>query len=528
MEKDLKTIPEISPAAAGVGGVKSNRWSFTRKNLDHLKGDSVRGGVVTVLSEGFRFVLQTGSMIVIARLLSPDEYGVYGEVLALTGIVLLFKDAGLSMATVQREEISHDELSTLFWINVGIGVLLAAVIAGAAPILVRYYHEPRLFWVTIASGLAFLISGLGMQHGALLQRTMRYTTMARISVYSLLVSSVVGIAMALTGFSYWSLVGMTLASTIVGTVASFLSIPWIPGMPKRGQGVRSMLHFGGTITLNNLIVYLAYNLVPNMLLGRFCVTASMTGAEAVGLYGRAYQLVNLPMQQLNNAIYKVAFPALSRIQNDNERVCRSFLKGYSVLLSINVPITVFTALFAEEIIGILLGAKWLHAAPVLRLLTPAILGFALVNPLGWFMMATGLAKRSLHIAYLVAPVVIIGVVAGLPFGLEGVATGFSAGVMALVIPIVIWALHGTGITQRDFWNTVKPPMLSGLVAGLCGLGLKYAIGASLPAIPALLVGVGIVFGVYAFILLIVMGQKDRYLDLVRQVMARKRGKPQEA
>jgi PST family polysaccharide transporter len=196
-------------------------------------------------------------------------------------------------------------------------------------------------------------------------------------------------------------------------------------------------------------------------------------------------------------------------------------------LSINVPITVFTALFAEEIIRIMLGEKWLHAAPVLKLLTPAILGFALVNPLGWFMMATGLAKRSLQIAYLVAPVVIIGVLAGAPFGLDGVATGFSAGVIALVVPIVIWALHGTAISLGDYWNTVKQPLFSGLVAGICGWGLKEAIGSRLHAIPALLVGGCVVFGVYAFVLLIIMGQKDRYMDLVKQVIARKRAKKQE-
>ena len=512
----------MSPAAAGVGSVKAHEWLFSRKNLDSLKGESVRGGVVTVLSEAFRFLLQTGSMIVIARLLTPEEYGVYGLVLALTGFVLLFKDVGLSMATVQRDEITHDEISTLFWINVGLGVLMSVIIAAAAPVLTWFYHDQRLFWVTIASGLAFLISGFGMQHGALLQRTMRYTTMARISVYSLLVSSVVGISMALLGCGYWSLVGMTLASTIVGTVASCWAIPWIPGRPKRGLGIRSMLHFGGTITLNNLVVYLAYNTVPNMLLGRVC------GPEAVGLFGRAYQLVNLPMQQLNNAIYRVAFPALSRIQNDSARLCRSFLAGYSILLSCNMPITVFTALFAEPIIRILLGVKWLLAAPVLLLLTPAILGFALVNPLGWFMMATGLAKRSLHIAYLVAPVVILGVVVGLPYGLTGVATGFSAAVVALVIPIIVWALHGTGITLRDFWNTVKQPLLSGLLAGICGMGLKHVMGEGWRPIPALLVGAGVVFGVYAFMLLVVMGQKDHYLDLVKQVMARKRAKQQEA
>lgn len=518
VSENTNTMTDSVAAAAAADKHRSRHWTFSRDQLDQLKGESVRGGLVTVVSEGLRFVLQTGSMMVIARLLTPDDFGVQGMVLALTGFVMLFRDAGLTMATVQRDEITHEEVSTLFWINAVIGIVLAAVVAASAPMLVRFYHEPRLFWVTIFSALAFAISGLGMQHGALLQRSMRYVTMARIGVYSLLGSVVVAVLMAAYGFGYWSLVAMALVGSIIGAAGAFIAVPWVPGWPKRGQGVRSMLHFGGTITFNNLIVYLAYNTVPNMLLGR------AFGTEALGIFGRAYQLVNLPMQQLNNAIYRVAFPALSRIQNDNARVRRSFLAGYSVLLSFNVPITIFTALFAEPVIEIMLGQQWLHATPVLQLLTPAILGFALVNPLGWFMMATGLAGRSLRIAYLVAPVVILGVYLGLPYKLNGVALGFSLAVLALVVPIVVWALHGTGITLRDYWNTVKHSMLSGVVAGAVGWAVERACGATLSAIPEMLVGGCVVFGVYAFVLLFIMGQKSLYLDLVKQVRAKRRTK----
>jgi PST family polysaccharide transporter len=232
-------------------------------------------------------------------------------------------------------------------------------------------------------------------------------------------------------------------------------------------------------------------------------------------------VVNQPVQQLNSAIFNVAFPALSRIQHDAARLCRSFLKGYSIQLSINVPITICTALFAGEIIRVLLGRQWLEASPALVLLAPAMLGFSLINPLGWFMMATGRAARSLRIAYLVTPTVILGILLGVPYGFKGVAVGFSTAVVALVFPIVIWALHGSGITLREYFSMVKLPLLAGLLAGVCGWLIKHAVGSALPPVAILFVGSGLVCTLYAFLLLIVFGQKPMYLDLAQQVLRRK-------
>src|SRR5207302_9748284 len=143
----------------------------------------------------------------------------------------------------------------------------------------------------------------------------------------------------------------------------------------------SMLWFGGTVTLNNVVVYLAYN-VDKVLLGRFW------GAEALGVYGRAYQLINLPTENLNSTIGLVAFPALSRVQNDPVRLKSYFLKGYSLFLSLVLPITVACGLFAEDIIRVFLGAQWHEAARIFRLLAPTILAFAVVHPCGWLMQAT--------------------------------------------------------------------------------------------------------------------------------------------
>lgn len=489
--------------------------ALAQPSLADLSRRSVRGGFATVSAQGLKFVIQTATMMVLARLLSPQDFGLQGMVVVVTGFLGIFRDAGLGMATIQRSEVTHAQTSTLFWINVAIGVILTTLCVVAAPLLVAFYHEPRLYWVAVVSGVMFMFNGLAAQHGALLQRGMRFVAQAKIDVLSLAVGSAVGIVMAFLGCRYWSLVGMALAGSMVGTAGVWLVVRWVPGRPQRGSGIRGMLHFGGIATCNSLVVFVTLN-VEKLLLGRFW------GADALGLYGRAYQLVTLPIQQLNSAVTGVAFPALSRIQHDAERLARSFLRGYSLLISLTVPITITCALFAGEIVRIVLGAKWMEAAPIFRLLAPVALVFAVANPFSWLVLCTGRAVRALSISMATTPLVIAGIVLGLSHGPKGVALGYSTSLILLLIPIAAWSKHGTGITWTDLWRVTKPPFLSGLLAGAAGLLVKFTLGDRLPLIPYLMLGVGIVLGIYAWILLIAMNQKHVYTDLLSHLLSRAR------
>jgi O-antigen/teichoic acid export membrane protein len=365
----------------------------------------------------------------------------------------------------------------------------------------------------VVSGATFLFNGLSAQHGALLQRGMRFVTQAKISVLSLAVSSAVGIVMALLGCRYWSLVGMALAVSIVNAAGVWLTVPWVPGLPRRKCGVLSMLHFGGVATCNGLVAFVALN-AEKILLGRFW------GADALGLYGRAYQLVTLPVQQLNVSVASVAFPALSRIQHDAERLAKAFLRSYFLLISLTIPITITCALFAEEIVRIVLGAKWMAAAPIFRLLAPVSLVFAVANPLSWLVTSTGRIGRALSISTATMPLVILGIVLGLSHGPTGVALGYSSALTLLLVPIAAWSKYGTGITWADLWGATKPPFLSGLLAGVAGLLLKLTLGGRLALIPYLLIGLGLVLGIYAWVLLIVMDQKHVYMDLLSHLLPR--------
>ena len=487
------------------GGVEANGGSSEHREL---KRRTAHGGIVAAASQAATFIFRTGSMMALARLVLPEDFGLVGMVTAFTGFLGLIRDVGLSMATVQRDSITAAQLSTLFWINIAWGGLLAMLSLVLAPILVRFYGEPRLFLITIALGTAFLFNGAAAQHRATLQRSMRFGALAVIENSALLFGIAVAVGTALEGGGYWSLVVMTVAPPLAGLAGVWLANQWIPGRPQWQSGVGSMLWFGGTLTLNNLVVYFTYNM-DKVLLGRFC------GAETLGIYGRAYQLISLPTDNLNSTIGSVAFPALSRVQNDPVRLKGYFLKAYGVFLSLVMPITMACALFSEDIIRVFLGAKWHEAADIFRLMAPTIVAFALINPFGWLLMATGRAARSLKIALAIAPVVVMSYAIGLRQGSNGVAAGFSIAMVAVIMPVVWWAKQGTLIRVRHLLGIVAKRLISVLAGAVAVWAVGNLTGRVEPTLLRLVLECSVLFSVYLVVLLFVFNEAKVYMDLLR-------------
>ena len=482
--------------------------------MKDLKDKVIRGGLAKVCAQAANFLVRVSSLMVLARLLNPKDFGLVGMVTAVIGVLNLFKDFGLSTAAVQRTTITDEQISTLFWVNMLVGATLGLLSLAIAPILVVFYHESRLFWMTVVLAAGFLLNAAGVQHSTFLQRQMRFTALAVIDIFSLVVSTGVGIGMAMSGYGYWALVGMTVIYPLVSTICLWLCTGWVPGMPRRQVGIRSMLRFGGTMTLSGLVVYIAYNL-EKVLLGRFW------GAEVVGVYGRAFQLISIPTDNLNSAVGGVAFSALSRVRDDPNRFRSYFLKGYSLILGLTIPITIVCALFANDLIFVVLGPRWKDAVPLFRLLAPTIFVLALINPLGWLIFSLGLVERSLKVALVLAPLVIAGYAIGLPYGPKGVAFGYSAVMTLWVVPHIAWAVHGTVISFRDIAVAVSRPFVSGIVAAVFTLGVQFLFGQSLSHLPRLVLGITILFGTYIGMLFYVMGQKTFYSDLLRGLLSRR-------
>lgn len=478
--------------------------------MNDLKAKTIHGGYARAGAVGAGFVLRLGSLMVLARLLAPKDFGLLGMVTAFTGVLSLFRDFGLSAAAVQLPSVSEAQSSTLFWINVLVGGLLTLIAGACAPAVGSFYHEPRLLWVTVIVAVGFLFNGAGVQHSAILQRQMRFRALAFIDVAATIVSIVLAIAMAMAGYGYWALVAMTLCNPVVTTIGLWLTSGWVPGLPRRGIGLASMIRFGGTLTLNSFIVYVASNF-DKVLLGRFW------GAEALGIYGRAYQLIRIPTDNLNSAVGEVAFAALSRLQDDSQRLKSYFLKGYSLVLALTVPITVVCGLFAADMVRVLLGHKWTEAIPIFRMLAPTILVFAIANPLGWLLTALGLVGRGLRISLVIGPVMIASYFMGLSHGPRGVAFAYSTVMVLWVIPAILWCIHGTVFSFLDILQVIARPLASVIPAGVLGEVLHLFLLRRLNPLPRLALETIALMLVYLGILLFAGGSNSFYLRLLRSL-----------
>jgi PST family polysaccharide transporter len=445
--------------------------------------------------------------MVLARLLDPKDFGLVSMVTAFTGILILFRDFGLSSAAIQHPTVTEEQISTLFWINILLGTLLALVGVAMAPVIAAFYDEPQLFGVTAVLGMGFLFNAAGVQHSALLQRQMRFTALAVISVISLMVSALIAVGAAKAGYGYWALVAMSVTSPLIATLGFWLTTGWVPGMPYRVAAIRSMMRFGGTLTLNGLLAYFAYN-AEKVMIGRFW------GADAIGIYGRAYQLVSIPTDNLTSAVGEVAFSALSRLQDDPIRLRSYFLKGFSLVLGMTLPITIACALFADDLVVLLLGPKWKDAATIVRLLAPTIAIFAIINPLGWLVYSLGLVARCVKIALVFAPLMITGCLIALPYGPKGVAFAYSAVMTLWVIPHILWCVYGTAISPRDIFLAASRPLAAGILAGGLAFGAQLVCGQFVSPFARLFPESGVLLVAFFVALLFATGQKSLYLDLL--------------
>lgn len=436
----------------------SPQEAFNANNLnENLAQKSVRGGISTLGSQAVQFVLRIVSVAILARLLTPKDYGLIGMVTVVVNFAMMFKDAGLSIATVQKERITHDQISTLFWINIIISTILGLCVLASAPLVSLFYGTPELTGITVALSFSFILSGLTIQHQALQRRHMRFGTLAIIQVSSQIISLIVTIYLALFGWRYWALVVGTLIHAFTGSLLTFLFCPWIPGRMKKGTGVREMLKFGSHVTGFNFINYFSRN-ADNILIGKFI------GADALGLYSRAYNLFMMPISQIRSPLDQVVLPALSAIRDDPKRYSKYYQRFLDILASLTIPLTIYCALEAHFLIQLILGSQWLAAVDVFRVLAVAGMIQAVAGTRGVVLLSHGFSTRYFYLGLFYAIFCIASFVIGLPFGIIGVATAYTIFNYLAFFPSLYYSFYNTPITIRLFLKTIAPSIGSSMLA----------------------------------------------------------------
>jgi len=456
-------------------------------NTDHLrsglKAHSLRGGFWTLTSHSSMFVLRIISVAVLARLLSPDDFGLLAMVLTLTAFADLFKDIGLSTATIQRQTITHEQISNLFWVNLVAGLLTMSAVLMLAPLMVRFYGDGRLLLVTALLSINFLFGGLTVQHQALLKRQMRFARVAIAEISAFALSLIIAIILAMrwrdTPMSHMALVYMSVARCFFLMVGMWLLCRWFPGLPGRGTGVRSMLRYGTHVTGFNLINYFARNL-DRILIGRHC------GAGPLGFYSKAYQFLLLPVQQFRIPLVSVAMPALSALQEQHEKYRWYVRKIIAMLAFVTMPLMAFLGVCADLVVRVFFGGQWEEAIPIFRVLS--ILGF--VQPVagmcGLVLLTLGKSKKYLYFGIMNSSLIAASFLLGIQKGAIGVACAYTVVSYVSLLPLWKYCFSGTPVSPSLFLRAIKLPAITSMLMGLILLFGRRFGGYTSPALVEML------------------------------------------
>jgi PST family polysaccharide transporter len=457
-----------------------------------IKGRSARGVLYTVGGQAVRFALQMLSTVVLARLLAPGDFGLVAMVTAITGFLGLFKDLGLGTATVQRDELTAVQVTAMFWLSLLASAAVGLVTVAAGPLIAWFYGDERLVPIAAAVAVAFVLTGLGIQHLALIRRQMRFAALAVIEIVSTASGVAAGISLALLGAGYWALVAVILMTQLVTSAGAWTACAWVPGRPRLHAGVRRMVTFGANLTGFTAVNYVTRNL-DNVLIGWYW------GASALGLYSRAYQLMVLPLQQVNAPLAAVAVPALSRLQGDGPRYRRAYLRVLEPLNLLIMPAVAYAAVTSDWLIRILLGPGWDGAARIFLWLSLGALLQPAANTTGWLFISQGRTGDMFRWGIIGGALAVASFAAGLPFGPAAVAATYTISGGIIGLPILLWMVGRKGpVSARDVAATlVVPAGVAAVVAGLTLLlrlalpDLSAVTGVLLSAPLAALAGLGL-------------------------------------
>lgn len=395
-----------------------------------------RGAAVTLGGQVVRITIQLAGIVLLARLLSPVDYGVTTMVLAIIGIGEILRDFGLSSAAIQAKTLSVGQRTNLFWINVGIGAVLTAAVAALAVPIAHFYDDDRLILVTLALAPTFLFNGIATQFRADLNRRFKFGQLAGVEIFAQAASLIVALMLAVWGWGYWALVAQQVGQVLLQVALLPFIARWWPGLPRRGEQMKSLLTFGGGLVTAQLLVYASRN-VDSLVIGR------LFGAQSLGYYNRAFQLMLLPLNQINAPSTRVALPTLSRLQDQPKRYGEFIVFGQTILMNLVSFILALSIAQAPAVIEISLGPQWAPSIPIFQVL--AVAGFfqAAAYATYWVVLSQGLMKRYLWYTVITRPLVIALIIAGALWGMPGVAVAYAVG------NALLWPIGALSITRRS-------------------------------------------------------------------------------
>ena len=431
----------------------------SKKAMTTLKHQAAKGVKWAAISRAGRLGAQFLTTAILARLLSPDDFGLVGMALVVLGFLNIFKDLGTSAAIIQRKEIEDPLISSIFWLNVGFGAVATTILFAGAPLIAWFYHEPRLTSVMQVFATTFILSGLGIVQNALLQRSLAFNKLAKIELTAIIFGSTLGITLAAMGAGVWSLVIQTISTVFLTTVFLWLQSNWRPKLKFDWTELKTILSYSLNLTGFNILNFLSRN-TDYLLIGRYL------GATALGYYTLAYQILLFPVQNISAVVSKVMFPVYSKIQTDNAYFSRVYLDVASTIAFFTFPLMMGAFLLAHPLVSVIFGEKWAQSAFLIQILAPVGAIQSIAATVGLIYQAKGKTDWLLRWGIFSVSIVIVAFLVGIRYGLIGVALAYSGAIMLLTYPSFAIPFRLIKLKFLDLVEVLKLHLLNTLAMGL--------------------------------------------------------------
>ena len=405
---------------------------------DGLRKTAVRGAGVTIFSSALSFAIQIAATMVLARLLTPADFGIVTMVTTFSLLLCSFGLNGFTELILQRENLTHSLTSNLFWINLAAGLVLTVMFAALGPVIAAFYHDPVVKNAVQGISLTIIASSLSVIHVALLNRAMRFSAVSTNNIVSRLVCVAVSIILAFRGWNYWALVAGYVAQPISISIGAWILCRWAPGRPRSSCGTRAAVKFATNVYSRFSLNYFAGN-ADNLLVGwRF-------GAQALGFYKKAFDIFFLPLCQLLSPISAVVVTTLSRLKSERDRYQQYLLAGISVLAFVGMGVGAGFIVISRDLIRLFLGPGWEETGRIFAFFGPGIGVMLLYYTHGWIHLSIGRPERWFRWGVIEVICTVGLFLIALPWGPKGIALAWTVSFFVLLIPSLWYAGRPIGL-----------------------------------------------------------------------------------
>jgi PST family polysaccharide transporter len=423
---------------------------------DHT-GRSVRSGAMSVVARAITALIQIGSVLFLARLLTPEDYGLVSMVLAITGFAPLLTDLGTQDAITQAPRITVKEVSALFWITIAVGCGFAFVVAASGPIIARFYGEPRLTGIVFASSGTFIACALAVQHCGLMRRALMFWELGMIEAGANVISAVCAIVIALLGYGYWALLVRPVVTPVLYAAGAWNACRWLPGRPAMTDNVKKALKLGLNITGYGLVDFAGRS-------GDRIAIGSRAGAVTLGHYQNALTVYDNVVNILIAPLHSVAVAGLSKMRDDVSDLRDAWAKALSTSTFYSMPAFGLLAATSQDLIVLLLGPKWSSAGVLLGILALRGIPHTVERTASWLHVTAGRTDRLMRYGVFATGVQVAALACGLPFGPVGIAVAYVVSMFILCVPALAYAGRPLGIGAADVLCVVWRPLVASLAS----------------------------------------------------------------